>query len=114
LQAIHNFARIIAEMADQERLEKTERVGDMGGLTRLVIYREPDGDIVVQVIVHDERGFKQADVEFCTPWAGGGKSRETYHSLLELVKAMQKDNEEHPQDLRELSQSSDISDEPIP
>ena len=104
----------MAEMVEQERLERTERVGDMGGLTRLVICREPDGDIVVQVIVYDERGFKTADVEFCTPWAGGGKSRETYFSLLEVMKAMEKDNQEQPQDYRKLSQSPDISSKPIP
>jgi hypothetical protein len=85
--------------------ERSERFGDMGGFSMLIVYRqEISGDIVVRVVEDedvndegDEHYLKIAEVEFCTIAAGGGRSPETFDALLELIEAMNRDNKSSPQ-----------------
>jgi len=77
--------------------ERSERVGDMDNFSRLIVFRQEDGDIIVQVVEEDKPYLKIAAVEFCTPAGGGGRSRATFDALLELIEAMERDNEEQPQ-----------------
>jgi len=71
----------------------TERIGDMDRKSRLRIYRDASGDIVVQVLQFGPQGLTGvAEVEFCTSPRGGGRSPETFEALLNLIEAMDKDN----------------------
>lgn len=60
----------------------------------LELMQEDDGDIIVTVRCSGERGFGQS-VQFCTG-NGGGHSHHTWLALVELLKAMEKDNQEKP------------------
>lgn len=78
-------------MADIE----VERLCDMrAGYKLHVMQSEVDGDIHVAMMpAKDKFSFK--DVEFC---ASMSQSPHTYKALCELIKAMQKDTEERPQE----------------
>lgn len=66
-----------------------ERLEDMSPKGRLRLLVQHDGDVIVSLIQDDGR---MADVEFCTPGAGGGGSRRTWEALRNLVTAMEADN----------------------
>ena len=71
----------------------TERIGDMAPKDRLRIYRDAEGDIVVQVLQFGPQGsVASAEVEFCTMPRGGGRSPNTFDALLKLIEAMKEDN----------------------
>ena len=73
---------------------QTERKGDMDPKNRLRIIRDAEGDIIVQILQFGPQGsVASADVEFCTVPRGGGRSPHTFDALLELIEAMDKDNE---------------------
>lgn len=59
----------------------------------LTVIFQPDGDGIISVT--DENG-EEANVEFCAPGAGGGRSSHTLAALRELALAIQKDNQERP------------------
>ena len=88
-------------MADtQERLESMSPDGS------LKLFRQDDGDIIVQVMTM-QNSFGQrlkepriASVEFCTPGSGGGGSKRTWKALVDLFEAMKADNEDSSQNGR--------------
>lgn len=65
------------------------RKEDMSPRGRLRLLKEEDGDICVTVI--DKLG-NVADVQFCMPGMGGGKSSKTLAALNALAMAMIEDN----------------------
>lgn len=68
-----------------------ERLEDMSPKGRLRVCVQGDGDVIICLIQDDGR---MADVEFCTPGAGGGGSRRTWEALRNLVSAMEADNDD--------------------
>ena len=68
------------------------RIGDMSTSASLRVGLDGDNDTYVSV--WDEKSG--GSVEFCTPGAGGGKSRRTRVALLALMVAMEADNAEDP------------------
>ena len=84
----------------QERLESMSPDGS------LKLFRQEDGDIIVQVMTRQNsfgnrsNELRIASVEFCTPGSGGGGSRETWKALVNLLEAMKRDNEDPSQNGR--------------
>ncbi|MDG3937846.1 hypothetical protein L5C25_21270 [Pseudomonas aeruginosa] len=69
-----------------------ERREDMGkGRLRLIL----DGDSDVCVAVISDEG-EMADVEFCVPFSGGGRSPKVREALLNLCRAIREENETNP------------------
>lgn len=91
--------------AARELLEKSERPAgrlplgefferreDMGrGRLRLIL----DGDSDVCVAVISDEGV-MADVEFCVPFSGGGRSPRVREALLDLCRAIREENTSNP------------------
>nr|WP_255255443.1 hypothetical protein [Pseudomonas fluorescens]CEK42306.1 hypothetical protein PQBR57_0353 [Pseudomonas fluorescens SBW25] len=74
-----------------------DRDDDMGqGKLRLIL--DGDSDVCVAVINHDGT---MADVEFCTPFSGGGRSPKVREALLNLARAIRDENESNPIGSRE-------------
>lgn len=67
------------------------RMEDMSPNGRLVVRRQSDGDVIVACMDDD---YNSVSVEFCTPFTGGGLSPHTHRALLNLMAAMEKDEEE--------------------
>ncbi|MFG8365058.1 hypothetical protein [Pseudomonas aeruginosa] len=71
-----------------------ERREDMGsGRLRLIL----DGDSDVCVAVISDEG-DMADVEFCVPFSGGGRSPKVRQALLDLCRAIRDENASNPID----------------
>ena len=71
-----------------------ERREDMGsGRLRLIL----DGDSDVCVAVISDEG-DMADVEFCVPFSGGGRSPKVRQALLDLCRAILDENASNPID----------------
>lgn len=68
------------------------RRGDMSPDGRLLLLKQPDGDICVSVVTAAHR----VGVEFCTPGMGGGQSPKTFAALNQLALAVLADNAESP------------------
>lgn len=66
------------------------RIEDMSRTGSLRIVLDTDNDVCVTVC--DESSM--ADVEFCVPGTGGGKSPRTRDALIALMRAMEADNSE--------------------
>lgn len=65
---------------------------DMGeGTLRLIL--DGDSDVSVAILSGDS---EVADVEFCVPFTGGGRSPKVREALLALARAIQADNESDP------------------
>lgn len=74
-----------------------DREDDMGqGKLRLIL--DGDSDVCVAVINHDGT---MADVEFCTPFSGGGRSPKVRDALLNLARAIRDENQSSPIGSRE-------------
>lgn len=73
-------------------MSSVERTGDMDLKSKLVLWRQEDGDIVVKVIEMNGH-FYTAEVEFCAPGLGGGRSPLTHEALNKLFEAMHRENE---------------------
>ncbi|MFL1449230.1 hypothetical protein ACI77O_12615 [Pseudomonas tritici] len=72
-----------------------ERREDMGaGRLRLIL----DGDSDVSVAILSD-GAEMADVEFCVPFTGGGRSPKVRDALLRLARAIRDENESNPLEL---------------
>lgn len=78
-----------------------ERRDDMSQTGKLQVCRDNDGDLIVGVFKGDgpngdseENGW--VSVEFCALGSGGGRSHHTRKALLDLIVAIQKDNQERP------------------
>lgn len=83
-------------MAEEKRVIRYE---DMSRRGRLVVFRQDDGDVIVQVVPDPhERDRHASTAEFCTPGTGGGQSVHTHKALISLIDAIERDNEERPQD----------------
>lgn len=74
------------------------RAGDMSPDGRLRVWRQEDGDLIVEVVPeYDERSpSPSASVEFCTVGSGGGRSSHTRKALFALIEAIKRDNAESP------------------
>lgn len=70
---------------------------DMSPKGKLHLYIQDDGDIVVRIVPDMDVGSIDS-VEFCEPINGGGRSKHTHKALLDLFKAIEKDNEERSLD----------------
>lgn len=71
-----------------------ERREDMGsGRLRLIL----DGDSDMCVAVISDEG-EMADVEFCVPFSGGGRSPKVRQALLDLCRAIRDENAINPID----------------
>lgn len=69
-----------------------ERREDMGqGRLRLIL--DGDSDVCVAVVSDDGN---MADVEFCVPGSGGGRSPKVRNALLALCRAIRDENNTHP------------------
>ena len=69
-----------------------ERREDMGkGRLRLIL----DGDSDVSIAVISDEG-EMADVEFCVPFSGGGRSPKVRQALLDLCRAIRDENLTNP------------------
>ena len=68
------------------------RRDDMHPDARLLLLKQPDGDVCVSIVLDDRR----ASLEFCVPGTGGGRSPRTFHALNQLILAVQADNSETP------------------
>ena len=69
-----------------------ERHDDMNqGRLRLIL--DGDSDVSIAVITHEG---EMADVEFCTPFSGGGRSPKVREALLNLCRAIQIGNVTNP------------------
>jgi hypothetical protein len=82
-------------MSESRRVERHE---DMSAVGRLCLIAQPDGDIIVSLIVEDREHAPKfgGSVEFCSPGGGGGRSPHTIRALRELFLAMERDNTENP------------------
>ena len=78
-----------SEMTMGMKVESQCRFEDMSPTGRLVLYRQYDGDMIVEVIEEDG---PSAHIEFTTPMSGGGQSEKTWHALRALMAAMKEDN----------------------
>ena len=59
--------------------------------------RQADGDVVVHIVGRNTVGGRaEAEIEFCDPGAGGGRSPETLKALRQLAEAMQIDERTDP------------------
>lgn len=78
-------------------MKQVERYEDMSPTGRLVICQQDDGDMIVSIIPDrkESKHFIQ-NAEFCT-LSGGGQSLNTRKSLQNLMEAIEKDNQERPQ-----------------
>lgn len=79
-------------------MEPVSRKEDMSPRGQLRIMQDDCGDILVAVYEDDGNGLidNHAVIEFCTCGAGGGQSPNTRKALIELAKAMELDNQQHP------------------
>lgn len=74
-----------------------ERREDMSPDGRLQLIVQADGDIIVHVIPGLETAWYASHaVEFCCVGAGGGRSPNVRKALMDLYKAIEKDNAENP------------------
>lgn len=83
--------------------KRYERIGDMSSCDKLSVVMQNDGDIQVRLRLHNRDGVEEFPVdvefgfvEFCTLSNGGGRSMHVREALIELVYAIEKDNEEWP------------------
>lgn len=78
-------------------MKQVTRLEDMSQKGRLFVFQEDDGDLIIGVC-EEENGLIQpaSKVQFCTSFSGGGQSPNTFRALKELMKAIEKDNIEHP------------------
>lgn len=65
-------------------MSEVRTLGDMGEGTKLSLFKQDDGDIIVSVIPPGKR-FAEHSVEFCT---SGGKHPEVWQALFRLWQAM--------------------------
>ena len=90
-------ARELLEQAEQPKdplplCQFFERQEDMGsGRLRLIL----DGDSDVSIAVISSEG-EMADVEFCVPFSGGGRSPKVRQALLDLCRAIRDENLTNP------------------
>lgn len=72
---------------------------DMSSAGFMRLFMQDDGDICILLFKEsgEGRNAKMCDIEFCEPSSGGGRSRHTRKALIDLMVAMEKDNEERPE-----------------
>jgi|GEM_PF-1802102 len=68
------------------------RIGDMSSTDVLRVGLDGDNDVYLSVTTTEG----MADIEFCCPGSGGGKSSRTRLALIALMVAMEADNAEDP------------------
>lgn len=68
------------------------RIGDMSPDAHIRVGLDADNDVYVSIT----NGTDSADLEFCTPFTGGGRSSRTRLALIELMCAIEADNAELP------------------
>lgn len=79
-------------------MSRRGRIGDMDTVSRLVLFRQDDGDIIVQVNERTSDGLigPGSAVEFCAPGTGGGHSPAVHRALVALWEALADDNASRP------------------
>jgi|WetSurMetagenome_2_1015567.scaffolds.fasta_scaffold49911_1 hypothetical protein len=80
-------------MAEIHRNKPHTRVGDMDTRAALNVYMQDDGDIVVWIGAPFLPQDEVKNVEFTTVGGGGGRSDNTRKALIELMHAIEKDND---------------------
>lgn len=76
---------------------RVTRPGDMSPEQRLTVTRQDDGDIIIRVDDKERSGrIVSIACEFCAPGTGGGRSQRTRQALMDLMMAIQQDNQERP------------------
>ena len=83
-----------SDPADPLPLLQFDRPDDMG-LGRLRLILDGDADVSIAVITNEG---EMADVEFCTPFSGGGRSPKVREALLNLARAIRDENATNPLD----------------
>lgn len=68
------------------------RFGDMSPDGSIRVGLDADNDVYVSIC----DGTSVADIEFCTPGGGGGRSSRTRMALIALMCAIEADNASHP------------------
>ena len=98
---IEDLRKVIAKSDSGSEIlcsEPIRRYEDMSQYGFLQLIRDNEGDIHIMTSRYDgEKDASWCNVEFCTVGHGGGQSKHTYQALLNLMEAMRKDNETHPQ-----------------
>lgn len=80
-----------------------ERFEDMSPQGRLVLHQQPDGDLIITIVPDPEDAKRHGlpplgiSAEFCAVGGGGGQSPHTRKAIIELWRAIERDNAEHPQ-----------------
>lgn len=73
-----------------------KRRDDMSAVDTLELLMEPDGDIIIAI---KKPGIGMAmNVQFCSLSNGDGRSKHTRTALINLAKAIERDNKEKPLD----------------
>jgi len=86
------------DLSDIKPNESAERFEDMSHRGRLGLVVQEDGDIIVYINPDPSEIMRYTkSVEFCELSSGGGGSPHTRAALVELFRAIRKDNEENPQ-----------------
>ncbi len=80
-------------MTAERTVMKSGDMDDWDNKSRLFLHIQEDGDIIVTVLQKKGNHLEKAEIEFCTPLSGGGKSPKTHEALVRLFEAMQKENE---------------------
>lgn len=101
LELMHTV--IAAHKSMRRKFPKTREVGRVGDMApadkgHLRVLLDSDGDAIVQVWDAHSHGnrFCSATIEFCAGGAGGGQSPRTRDALVQLMVAMELDNQDHP------------------
>lgn len=74
-------------------IKQAERIGDMDPECRMRLYREDDGDVILEV--HNPAWDHGISIQFCTG-QGGGRSPNVHRALCELMLAIEQDQAERP------------------
>jgi hypothetical protein len=93
-EAILNRLRDAESEPWPKYVKQVSRFEDMSPTGRLNLFRQQDGDVIVEIITDE---FERACVEFCIPMTGGGQSQHTHRALCALMVAMEQDNQEREQ-----------------
>ena len=84
-------------MTPKEKMKSVARYEDMSPTGKLIVQQQEDGDMIIGIVPDpDEPRHYVQTVEFCT-LTGGGQSLNTRKALQDLMVAIEKDNQERPQ-----------------
>jgi len=76
-----------------------KRFEDMGDGVLKVVKHDGDVTLCIETRCSISEKFCVASIEFTNPSSGGGVSKHTHEALKNLMEAIEKDNQERPQNL---------------